>query len=72
MRDKNSKRKIVYCKKLKKYLGYWFVNIVISKLVKTKANSKYLIGYLDKAIKSLVLIIPKINEYVKICKVKDG
>ena len=26
-------------------------NIVISKLVKTKTNSKYLIGYLDKAIR---------------------
>ena len=25
-------------------------NIVISKLIKTKANSKYLIGYLDEAI----------------------
>ena len=30
-------------------------NIFISKLVKTKTNSKYLIGYLDKTIRSLVL-----------------
>ena len=39
-------------------------NIVISKLVKTKTNSKYLIGYLDKNIRSLVLIIPKMTGYV--------
>ena len=37
-------------------------NIVISKLVKTKANSKYLIGYLDKAIRPLALIMPKVKE----------
>ena len=30
-------------------------NILISKLVKTKTNSKYLIRYLDKDIRSLVL-----------------
>ena len=29
-------------------------NIVISKLIETKTNSKYLIGYLDKVIKPLV------------------
>ena len=37
-------------------------NIVISKLVKTKTNSKYLIGYLDKAIRPLALIMPKVKE----------
>ena len=31
-------------------------SIVISKLVKTKINSKHLIGYLDR---SLVLMMPK-------------
>ena len=36
-------------------------NIVISKFVTTKTNSKYLIGYLDKAIKPLVLIMSKIS-----------
>ena len=46
-------------------------NIVISKLVKTKTNSKYLVGYLDKAIRPLVLIMPKMNEYVKTFKVKE-
>ena len=47
-------------------------NIVISKLVKTKSNSKYLIGYLDKAIRPLVLIMPKISGYIKTFKVKEG
>ena len=47
-------------------------NIVIWKLVKAKANSKYLIGYLDKAIRSLVLIMPKMSGYVKTVKVKEG
>ena len=47
-------------------------NIVISKLVKTKTNSKYLIGYLDKTIRPLVLIMPKMSGYVKTFKVKEG
>ena len=46
--------------------------IVISKLLKTKTNSKYLIGYLDKAIRPLVLIMPKMSGYVKTFKVKKG
>ena len=40
-------------------------NIVISNLVRTKASSKYLIGYLNKAIRPLVLIMPKMSGYVK-------
>ena len=36
-------------------------NILISKLVKTKTNFKYLIGYLDKDIRQLVLITPKMG-----------
>ena len=47
-------------------------NIVISKLVETKVNSKYLIGYLDKDIRTLVLIIPKMSGYVKAFEIKDG
>ena len=46
----------------KKSLKIWDVNvdnIVISKLVKTKTNSKYLIWYLDKDITPLVLTMPK-------------
>ena len=46
-------------------------NIVISKFVKTKNNSKYLIGYLDKAIRALVLIMPKMRGCVKAFKAKD-
>ena len=45
--------------------------IVISKLVKTKTNSKYLIRYLDKDIKPLVLIMPKMSGYVKTFKVEN-
>ena len=47
-------------------------NIVISKLVKPKTNSKYLVGYLDKAIRPLVFIMPKMSEYVKTFKLKEG
>ena len=39
-------------------------NIVISKLIETKTNSKYLIGYLDKLIRPLILILPKMSGYV--------
>ena len=46
-------------------------DIVITKLVKTKTNFKYLIGYLDKAIRPLVLIMPKMCGYVKTFKVKE-
>ena len=45
-------------------------NIVISELVNTKTNSKYLIEYLDKAIRPLVLIMPKMSEYVETFKVR--
>ena len=53
----------------------WDVNvdkIVMSKLFKTKTNSKYLIGYSDKAVRPLILIIPKMSGYVQIFKIKDG
>ena len=46
-------------------------NIVISKFVKTKTNSKYLIGYLDKAIRPLFLIIPKMSGYIKTFKAEE-
>ena len=47
--------------------------MVISKLNKTKANSKYLFKYLDKAIRLLlVLIMPKMSAYANTFKVKDG
>ena len=45
--------------------------IVISKLVKTKANSKYLIDIkFDKAIRPSVLIMPKMIGYLKTFKSK--
>ena len=47
-------------------------NIVISNLAKARSSSKNLIGYLDKAIRPLVLIIPKMSRYVKTFKVTDG
>ena len=37
-----------------------------------KTNTKYLIGYLDKVMRPLVLIMPKMSGYVKTFKVKDG
>ena len=40
-------------------------NIVISRLIKTKTNSKRLIRYLDKAIRPLVLIMTKMSGFVK-------
>ena len=35
-------------------------------------NSKYCIGYLDKAIRSLILIMPKMSGYGQTFKVKEG
>ena len=58
----------------KKPINIWEVNIdniVISKLIERKTNSKYLIGYLDIVIRPLVLILPKMSGYVKTFKVKD-
>ena len=59
----------------KRPINIWDVhvhNIVISKLVETKPNSKYLIGYLDKFIWPLILILSKMSGYVKTFKVTDG
>ena len=41
-------------------------------MIETKTNSKYLIGYSDKVIRPLVLMMPKMSVYVKMFKVKDG
>ena len=47
-------------------------NIVISKLVKAKTNSKYLIGIkFNKAVRPLVLRMPKISGYIETFKVKE-
>ena len=45
-------------------------NILISKLVKTKTNFKYLIGYLLKVVRPLVLILPKTSDTLKHLKLK--
>ena len=59
----------------KKSINIWDViidNIVISKLIETKTYSKYLIGYVDKVIKPLVLILSKKSRYFQTFKVEDG
>ena len=46
--------------------------MVISKLVNTKTSSKYLIGCLDKTIRPLILIMPKMSGFIKKVNVKEG
>ena len=69
---KVTKQKFYAAKKLIKIWDVNVDNIVISKLIETKTYSKYLIGYLNKVIRSLVLIMPKMSGYVKTFKVKNG
>ena len=48
----------------KSHMKIWDVNIdniLISKLVSSKTNFKFLIGYLDKYIRQLVLITSKMS-----------
>ena len=48
-------------------------NIVILKLVTTKTNSKYVIGIkINKTVRALVLIMPKMGGYLNMFKVKEG
>ena len=68
---KITKEKFYTTKKPIKIWDFNVDNIVISKSVKTKTNSKYLIGYLDEAIRPSILIMPKMNGYVTTFKVKD-
>ena len=59
---------------VKKTINIWDVNIdnlVISKSIETKTSSKYLIGYLGKVIRPLILTLPKMSGYVKTFDVKD-
>ena len=59
----------------KKAIKIWDINVnnvVTSKLVLKKNNSKYLVGYLDKVLRSIVLILSIMSGYVKIFKVQDG
>ena len=53
-----------FCGAKEKTANIWDVDIndiVISKLVERKNNFKYLIGYLYKVIRPLVLILPNIK-----------
>ena len=59
--DKSSKRRILWCKRIANIWDVDINNIAISKLVERKNNFKYLIGYLYKVIRPLVLILPKIK-----------
>ena len=72
-RDREKAKEKFYA--AKRPIKIWDVNVdnvVISKLVKTKTNSNSLMEYLDKAIRSLILIMPKMSGYVKTFKVKEG
>ena len=69
---KQTQQKFYAAKNPKKIWDANADNIVISKLIETKTNSKYLIGYSEKAIRPLILIMPKMSGYVKTFKVKDG
>ena len=59
-------RFVLSCKKTRKIRDVNIDNIVASKLTERKTNSKYLIGYLDKAVRPLALIMPKMSVYVKV------
>ena len=57
----------------KKPIKLWDINvedIAISKSIETITNSKYLIGYLDKPIRPLVLIVPKMSGLLRHLKLK--
>ena len=58
----------------KRPINIWDIdvyNTVISKSVKTKTNSKYLIGYLGNVIRPLVLLLPKMSGHIKTFKIKQ-
>ena len=57
-----------------KPIKFWDVDvdrIVVSKLIKTKKNSKHLIGYLGDVEGPLVLILPKMSGYDQTFKDKN-
>ena len=54
---------------VKKTISIWDVNvdnIVISKLVETKTNSKYLVEYLGKVIRPLDLLVLYVLRHLKL------
>ena len=67
--ERHGKRKVLCCKKRIAIFGVNVDTLVMSKLVKAKTRSKYLIGIkFDKAIRPLVLITSKMSGYVKTFK----
>ena len=68
---KVAKEEFYGAKKTKKIQDIGVDNAVVSKLIDTSNNSKYLIGYLDEIIRTSVLILPKLSGYVKFSK-KEG
>ena len=68
-----TKEKFYAAKTLVKLWDVNVENIVISKLIETKTNSKYLIGVkFYRAIRPLALKMPKMSGYVNTFKVKAG
>ena len=67
---KVSKEEFYGAKKTRKIWDVDVNNIDISKLLEIKNNSEYLVGYLDKVIRPLILILPKMSGYFK--TFKDG
>ena len=60
--DREITKEMIYSAKRPEKI--WYVNadnIVISKLVKIKTNSECLILYLDKTVRPLMLIMPKMS-----------
>ena len=67
--ERHGKRKVLCCKKRIAIFGVNVDSLVMSKLVKAKTRSKYLIGIkFDKAIRPLVLITSKMSGYFKTFK----
>ena len=71
-KTKVSKEECYGAKKPIKTLDVDVDNKVLSEVVQTNNNSKYLIEYLDKVMRSLVLLLPKMSGYIKPFKDKGG
>ena len=63
--ESNRKRKVAESKKNTITILDVNVDNIVHKFVETKTHSKYLIGYSNKSIRPLVLIISKMRGYVK-------
>ena len=68
---KIAKEKFYGAKKKKNIWDNNVNNIVASKSIETKTNSKYLIEYLDEVIKPSVLLLPKMYGYFNTFRDKD-